>query len=141
MAKALNAQQYWVETEYPGTCLCAPTDTGDGIRMGLKYGAAFVGGMDVRRAFTVGRYVGIDIGHVLHDGGVELVEAGFGITADGFEIIGNGIGDGVYKLPVDVGLDRRDADVGQDRRDGVFLFVDVILDLGLTELSLTDMEE
>ncbi len=44
MAKGLNPQQYWVETEYPGTCLCAPTDTGDGIRMGLKYGAAFVGG-------------------------------------------------------------------------------------------------
>ena len=44
MAKALNPQQYWVETEYPGTCLCAATDTGDGIRMGLKIGAAFVGG-------------------------------------------------------------------------------------------------
>ena len=44
LAKALNAQQYWVETEYPGTCLCTPTDTGDGIRMGLKIGAAFVGG-------------------------------------------------------------------------------------------------
>ena len=44
MAKQLNAQQYWVETEYPGTCLCVKTDTGDGIRMGMKIGAAFVGG-------------------------------------------------------------------------------------------------
>ena len=44
MAKALNPQQYWVESEYPGTCLCVPTDTGDGIRMGMKIGGAFVGG-------------------------------------------------------------------------------------------------
>ena len=44
LAKALNPQQYWDETEYPATCLCAATDTGDGIRMGLKLGAAFVGG-------------------------------------------------------------------------------------------------
>lgn len=44
MAKALNPQQYWVENEYPATCLCAATDTGDGIRLGMKYGAAFVGG-------------------------------------------------------------------------------------------------
>ncbi len=44
LAKALNPQQYWDETQYPATCLCTPTDTGDGIRMGLKIGAAFVGG-------------------------------------------------------------------------------------------------
>ncbi len=44
MAKALNPQQYWDETEYPASCLCTPTDTGDGIRMGMKIGAAFVGG-------------------------------------------------------------------------------------------------
>ena len=40
MAKQLNAQQYWVETEYPGTCLCVPTDTGDGINMACWAGAA-----------------------------------------------------------------------------------------------------
>ncbi|MCD8022971.1 MAG: FAD-binding protein, partial [Lachnospiraceae bacterium] len=44
MAKELNPQQYWVNTAYPGTCLCVSTDTGDGIRMGLKLGAAFVCG-------------------------------------------------------------------------------------------------
>ena len=44
MAKALNPQQYWVDTAYPGTCLCVSTDTGDGIRMGMKIGAAFVSG-------------------------------------------------------------------------------------------------
>ena len=44
LAKALNPQQYWINTDYPGTNLCAATDTGDGIRMGLKIGAAFVGG-------------------------------------------------------------------------------------------------
>lgn len=44
LAKALNPQQYWDETVYSATCLCTPTDTGDGIRMGLKIGAAFVGG-------------------------------------------------------------------------------------------------
>jgi fumarate reductase flavoprotein subunit len=44
MAKELNPQQYWIDTAYPGTCLCVTTDTGDGIRMGMKLGAAFVGG-------------------------------------------------------------------------------------------------
>ncbi len=44
MAKELNPQQYWVNTAYPGTCLCVKTDTGDGIRMGMKLGAAFVTG-------------------------------------------------------------------------------------------------
>ena len=44
MAKDLNPQQYWDDTVYPGTCLCVATDTGDGIRMGMKIGAAFVGG-------------------------------------------------------------------------------------------------
>ena len=44
LAKALNPQQYWINTAYPATNLCAATDTGDGIRMGLKIGAAFVGG-------------------------------------------------------------------------------------------------
>ena len=44
LARDLNPQQYWVDTVYPTTCLCAPTDTGDGIRMGLKAGAAFATG-------------------------------------------------------------------------------------------------
>lgn len=44
MSKELNPQQYWVNTAYPGTCLCVKTDTGDGIRMGMKLGAAFVCG-------------------------------------------------------------------------------------------------
>ena len=44
MAKALNPQQYWVNTAYLGTCLCVPTDTGDGIRMGMKLGGAYVSG-------------------------------------------------------------------------------------------------
>lgn len=44
MAKELNPQQYWVNTSYPGTCMCVSTDTGDGIRMGMKLGAAFVSG-------------------------------------------------------------------------------------------------
>jgi fumarate reductase flavoprotein subunit len=44
LSKELNPQQYWINTDYPGTCLCAATDTGDGIRMGLKLGAAFVTG-------------------------------------------------------------------------------------------------
>ena len=45
LAKAYNPQQHWINTDYPATNLCAPTDTGDGIVMGLKLGAAFaVGG-------------------------------------------------------------------------------------------------
>lgn len=44
MSKELNPQQYWVNTAYPGTCLCVGTDTGDGIRLGMKLGAAYVGG-------------------------------------------------------------------------------------------------
>ena len=44
LAKALNPQQSWIHSNYPATCLCTPTDTGDGIVFGLKLGAAFVGG-------------------------------------------------------------------------------------------------
>ena len=44
LARALNPQQHWINTSYPGTCLCAAGDTGDGIMFGLKLGAAFVGG-------------------------------------------------------------------------------------------------
>ena len=44
LAKALNPQQYWINTQYPDFNLCAVTDTGDGIAMGLKLGAGFVGG-------------------------------------------------------------------------------------------------
>ena len=44
LSKALNPQQYWINTDYPATNLCAATDTGDGIIMGLKLGAAFVTG-------------------------------------------------------------------------------------------------
>ncbi len=44
MSRELNPQQYWINTQYPATNLCAATDTGDGIRMGLKLGAAFVYG-------------------------------------------------------------------------------------------------
>jgi len=44
LAKALNPQQHWINTSYPGTCLCTPTDTGDGIVFGLNLGAAFVSG-------------------------------------------------------------------------------------------------
>lgn len=43
LAKALNPQQYWVLTTQQ--CLCAATNTGDGIRMGMELGAAaFTGG-------------------------------------------------------------------------------------------------
>jgi urocanate reductase len=41
MAKALNAQQYWDNTTQMN--LCAPTNTGDGIRMGMQVGAALAG--------------------------------------------------------------------------------------------------
>ncbi len=44
LSKQYNPQQYWINSKYPDMCLCAATDTGDGIRMGLELGAAFVGG-------------------------------------------------------------------------------------------------
>lgn len=44
LSRQYNPQQYWINTKYPEMCLCAATDTGDGIRMGLELGAAFVGG-------------------------------------------------------------------------------------------------
>ncbi len=44
LSRQYNPQQYWINTKYPELCLCAATDTGDGIRMGLELGAAFVGG-------------------------------------------------------------------------------------------------
>lgn len=42
MAKELNPQQYWDDTTQ--VCLCVATDTGDGIRMGMELGAAYVAG-------------------------------------------------------------------------------------------------
>ncbi len=41
MAKDLSPQQYWDLTTQ--TCLCAATDTGDGIRMAMEIGAATAG--------------------------------------------------------------------------------------------------
>lgn len=42
MAKELNPQQYWDDTTQ--ICLCVASDTGDGIRMGMELGAAYVSG-------------------------------------------------------------------------------------------------
>jgi urocanate reductase len=41
MAKDLSPQHHWDLTSQ--VCLCAPTDTGDGIRMGMEAGAALAG--------------------------------------------------------------------------------------------------
>ena len=53
MAKALSAQQYWDNTSQAN--FCAPTNTGDGIRMGMQIGAALAGfGGTIDYEFTTG---------------------------------------------------------------------------------------
>jgi urocanate reductase len=53
MAKALSGQQYWDNTSQAN--FCAPTNTGDGIRMGMQIGAALAGfGGTIDYEFTTG---------------------------------------------------------------------------------------
>ena len=53
MAKALSAQQYWDITSQQN--YTAPTNTGDGIRMAMKLGAALAGfGGTIDYEFTTG---------------------------------------------------------------------------------------
>jgi fumarate reductase flavoprotein subunit len=53
MAKALNAQQYWNITSQQN--FTVPTNTGDGIRMGMQVGAALAGfGGTIDYEFTTG---------------------------------------------------------------------------------------
>ena len=80
----------------------------------------------------------MDARHHVVRGRVRLAEDA---ARGALELVDDDAGDGLHEGLVDLGLDRRGARVGDLGRDGVDLLVDVIVDVGLREISREDARE